>query len=157
MVKFSDYSFGATSAVMTSLAIIVGLSNIPNHRISIITALLVIAIADNISDSFGIHIQQEAQHLSPKEVARITNSNFITRLFVVFVYILFIYFLPINIALIFSIIIGILIITLLSYFIALDKKENPYKAVFQHLGIAFAVMMSSYFLRELITKIPSLF
>jgi vacuolar iron transporter family protein len=155
MVKFSDYSFGATSAVMTGLAVIIGLSNVP--KISIIAALFVIAIADNISDSFGIHIQQESQLLSAKEVSRITNSNFLTRFMVVLVYILFIYFLPIMLALILSIIFGILIIIILSYFISIDQKGNPYKAIFQHLGIALVVMTVSYFLRELIAKLPSLF
>jgi len=59
MIKLHNFSFGATSAVVTGLAIIVGLSAVHDAKIAIVSALLIIAIADNISDSFGIHIHQE--------------------------------------------------------------------------------------------------
>jgi hypothetical protein len=54
----------------------------------------VIAIADNISDSLGIHIYQESD-LKKSEVVRVsTIFNFITRFFVILIFILFIYFCP---------------------------------------------------------------
>jgi len=66
------FNFGATSAVITSLAVIVGLSRTTNFVIGITTALVVIAIADNISGSFGIHVHQESQKESVKEVRKTT-------------------------------------------------------------------------------------
>jgi len=56
MIHLRKFSFGASSAIVTSLAFIVGLSRNPNPRLAIIGSLLVIAVADNISDSLGIHI-----------------------------------------------------------------------------------------------------
>ena len=153
MSKFSDYGFGATSAIMTSLAIMIGLGSVPNSKTSIIIALFVIAIADNISDSFGIHIQQESQNMPPKEVSRITYKNFITRFFVCLLFVSLVYLLPIFVALILSAITGAIIIMMLSYLISKAQKVNPYKAIFQHLSVAIVVMIISYFLRLLITQI----
>ena len=77
--KFYNFSFGVTSAIMTSLTIIIGLSGAASN-ITIITALLIIAIADNISDSFGIHIYQESKRVNSKEVKTTTANNFIARM-----------------------------------------------------------------------------
>ena len=54
----NKYLFGSTSAIITELALIVGLSNSVNARSNMIAGILVIAIADNISDTLGIHIYQ---------------------------------------------------------------------------------------------------
>jgi hypothetical protein len=82
------FSFGATSAAITGLAVIVGLSSTANPVIGITTALAIIAIADNISDSFGIHVHQESQKESCKELHKTTFSNFATRVVVVAIFVL---------------------------------------------------------------------
>lgn len=153
MPKYFHYSFGATSAVVTSLAIIIGLSSAPGAKIAIITTLLILAIADNVSDSFGIHIHQESQMASIKEVRRATILNYLTRLVISGVFILSVLLLPIKFAVIFSIIFGVFIITALSYLISKEKKTNPIRAILQHLAIALVVMVGSYFLRDLVTSL----
>lgn len=152
MPKFYNFSFGVTSAIMTSLAVVVGLSGATNN-ITIITALLIIAIADNISDSFGIHIYQESKRVNPKEVKTTTANNFISRMLVTFVFILFVVFMPINIAIIFSIIFGITLLTILSYFISKSQKISPYYSITRHLTIAIILMALSFILKYIILKI----
>jgi vacuolar iron transporter family protein len=142
------FSFGATSAVITGLAVIVGLSRTANPVIGITTALVVIAIADNISDSFGIHVHQEAQKESVKEVRKTTLANFATRIAVVSIFILLVILLPMKAAVPFSILFGIAVISTISYFIAKEQKAKPYKVVFQHLLITVLVIIGSYLLRE---------
>ena len=153
MIKFKEYSYGASSAVITSLAIIVGLSSVINAKITILTALFIIAIADNISDSFGIHIYQESSTASAKDVKRTTTSNFIARVIVSAAFILFILLLPITIAMILSIIFGLTVIAIISYRIAKIRKENGYKMIFRHLLLAIAVMAASFFLREIVASL----
>jgi vacuolar iron transporter family protein len=153
MVKFSGYSFGATSAIMTGLAVIVGLSSVANYKISIITALLLVAIADNISDSFGIHIQQEAQLRPARETNWVTLNNFITRLIVSSILILFVILLPLALAIAVSIIFSIALLVTLSYLIAKAQKVNPRKAILQHMVIAIIVLAASYALREFIPQL----
>jgi len=142
------FSFGATSAVITGLAVVVGLSRTANPVIGITTALMVIAIADNISDSFGIHVHQEAQKESVKEVRKTTLTNFGTRIAVVSVFILLVILLPMKAAVPFSIFFGMAVISTISYFIAKEQKAKPYRVVFQHLLITVLVIIGSYLLRE---------
>jgi vacuolar iron transporter family protein len=140
------FSFGATSAIITNLGIITGLDTLSNPKLSIIGALLVIALADNLSDSFGIHIYQESEHLSKKEVWLSTLTNFFTRLFVSSTFIALIVLLPIKVAAVCSIIWGLLILTVMTYAIAKQRKMSPYSAIFAHTIVAVFVVASSHFI-----------
>jgi vacuolar iron transporter family protein len=148
MSHLTKFSFGATSAIITCLALIIGLSKSTNPKLSIVASLLVIAIADNISDSLGIHIYQESD-LKKSEVVRAnTFFNFLTRFFVILIFILLVVFLPTGYAIIFSIIWGISLLIILTYSIAKEQKVNPYKAIFEHVTVAVAVIFVSNFLSE---------
>ena len=142
------FNFGATSAVITGLAVIVGLSRTTNPVVGITTALIIIAIADNVSDSFGIHVHQESQKESVKEVRKTTFTNFITRVAVVSIFVLLVILLPMKAAVALSIFFGIAIISIISYFIAKEQKAKPYRVVFHHLLITVLVIIGSYLLRE---------
>jgi hypothetical protein len=60
------YSFGSTAAIVTSMGIIAGLHAAPIPRVSVLTSLLVIALADNVSDSLSIHMYQESERLEER-------------------------------------------------------------------------------------------
>jgi vacuolar iron transporter family protein len=137
------FSFGATSAIITNLGIITGLDTLAHPKLSIIGALLVIALADNISDTFGIHIYQESEHLSKKEVWLSTLSNFLARLFVSLTFIAVIILLPIKLAVACSVIWGLLILTIMTYTIARQRKMSPYSAILVHVVIAVLVVVAS--------------
>jgi len=153
MTHLTKFSFGATSAIVTSLAFIVGLSRNVNPKLTIIGSLLVIAVADNISDSLGIHIYQESDLKSSKVIRVSTFSNFLTRFLVMLVFILLVAFLPIEYSVIFSIVWGISLLAVLSYLIAKEQKVNPYLAILQHVAIAILVIAVSSFLGGWITSI----
>jgi len=155
IINFRNISFGSSSAVITSLAIVIGLSGTVNAKINIITALLIIAIADNVSDSFGIHVYQESECGKPNEVRRITFDNFIARFLITMVFVLFVFFISLNYAIVLSIIVGLSIIIILSYSIAKKQKINPYKEIFKHLALAILVMFIGLILRDLLLGFSS--
>jgi VIT1/CCC1 family predicted Fe2+/Mn2+ transporter len=140
------FSFGATSAIITNLGIITGLDTLTHPKLSIIGALLVIALADNLSDSFGIHIYQESEHIGKKEVWLSTLTNFLTRLFVSSTFIIMIIVLPIRLATVCSVIWGLFVLTVMTYTIAKQQKINPFSAIFVHLTIAVIVVVASNFI-----------
>ena len=140
------FSFGATSAIITSLGIITGLDTLTHPKLSIIGALLVIALADNIADSFGIHIYQESEYLSKKEVWLSTLTNFFARLFVSSTFIVLIILLPIKLATACSVIWGLLILTVMTYAIARQRKMSPYSAILVHTIVAVLVVIASNFI-----------
>ena len=153
MFKLKNFSFGATSAVITGLAIIIGLSGMANSNITIITALLILALADNISDSFGMHMYQKSQHIDGARKS--TVMNFLTRIAIVLSFVLFMLVLPMDYAVAASIIFGLGIITIISYLIAKDQKTDIYGTVVKYLALAVFVMLVSFYLREIIMSFLS--
>jgi len=151
-MRLKDISYGITSAVITSLAIIIALSGTKNYTITIITALLIIAIADNISDSFGIHIYQESEAITNKEVIKTTTNNFISRVITVAIFISFIIIFPINLAIICSILFGLILIGIISYYISKQNKSHIYLSLLKHIVMTILIIISSFILREIISK-----
>src|SRR5665647_2138868 len=146
----SKFSFGATSSTVTSLGIIFGLLSSGNPQASIIGSLLVIAVADNIADSLGIHIYRETTSTKKENTRMFTISNFITRFGITFTFVVLFAFLPLDYAATFCVMIGFGILIFLSYLIGVQRKTSTIKEIFIHLGIAIPVIVFSYFLGQLI-------
>ena len=149
----SKFSFGATSSTVTSLGIIFGLLSSGNPQASIIGSLLVIAVADNIADSLGIHIYRETTSTKKENTRMFTISNFITRFGITLTFVVMFVFLPLGYAATFCVVIGLGILIFLSYLIGVQRKTSTIKEIFIHLGIAIPVIVISHFLGQLIFAI----
>jgi len=55
-------SFGLTSAIITTLGLMVGLHSGTKSKLVVIGRILIIAIADAFSDALGIHISEESEN-----------------------------------------------------------------------------------------------
>ncbi len=148
----NKFLFGSTAAIITNLGLAVGLFSSPNAKVNIIGSILIIAIADNISDTLGIHIYQEAEGLRTKEVWLSSFTNFISRLIVSLLFVLLILVLPLKTAVVCCLILGFLIISFISYLIALHNRTNPYFALLEHLGVAVFVIILSRVLSNLMVS-----
>ena len=155
MTHLTKISFGVTSAIVTSLAFIVSLSNNVEPRMPIIGSLLVFAIADNVSDSLGIHIFQESDLKKNEAVNTSTISNFVTRFLVILSFAALVYLLPIQLAVIASVIWGFSMLMTLTYLIAVERETKPLPSLIQHFAIAAFVVFGSFLLRSWITAIFS--
>jgi vacuolar iron transporter family protein len=149
----SKFSFGATSSTVTSLGIVFGLLSSGNPQASIIGSLLVIALADNIADSLGIHIYRETTATKKENTRMFTISNFITRFSITFTFVATFIFLPIYLAAAVCVVIGLGILVFLSYLIGVQRKTSTIKEILIHLGIAIPVIIISHFLGQLIFTI----
>lgn len=150
MPKLTSFSFGSTSAVITCLALIASRVSSDMPKSILLGSLLIIAVADNISDMFGIHMYQDSSLDSKNDVWSLTATNFIARLVIMLIFIAGIIFLPAKIDLIFSIIFGLTILVILSILIAMERKLNPTAIVLKHLLMAVIVVSLSGFLTHLI-------
>lgn len=137
------FSFGSASALITNLGIIAGLHSQSNARIGIIGGILVIALADNIADSFGIHIFQESQKIKTIEIWISTLSNFLIRVLVSFSFVLIMLAFQLNLAIAISICWGLFLLAAISYLIARDEGINPLSSVMTHVVIALIVIFLS--------------
>jgi vacuolar iron transporter family protein len=149
----SKFSFGATSSTVTSLGIIFGLLSSGNPQASIIGSLLVIAVADNIADSLGIHIYRETTSTKKENTRMFTISNFITRFGITLTFVVMFVFLPLGYAATFCVVIGLGILVFLSYLIGVQRQTSTLKEILIHLGIAIPVIVISHFLGQLIFAI----
>jgi hypothetical protein len=149
----SKFSFGATSSTVTSLGIIFGLLTSGNPKAGVIGSLLVIAVADNIADSLGIHIYRESTAAKQENTRMFTISNFLTRFGITLTFVALFAFLPIDYAAISCTVIGVGILVFLSYLIGVQRKTSTLKEILIHLGIAVPVIVISHFLGQLIFSI----
>ncbi|MCL4430293.1 MAG: hypothetical protein M1167_06030 [Chloroflexi bacterium] len=149
----SKFSFGATSSTVTSLGIVFGLLSSGNPQASIIGSLLVIALADNIADSLGIHIYRETTATKKENTRMFTISNFITRFGIVAVFVVMFVVLPLYWAAAACVTIGLGILVFLSYLIGVQRQTSTLKEIAIHLGIAIPVIVISHFLGQLIFSI----
>lgn len=142
-MRISNYSFGATAAIVTSIGLIVGLDAATATKATILSGLLIVAIADNLTDSLSIHIYQESEQLEPRAAFRATLINFAARLGLSLSFVLLMVILPLRAAVVASILWGLLLLTGLSYVLARTRKLPVLPEIAKHVAVAAVVMLSS--------------
>lgn len=139
-------SFGLTSGVITTLGLIVGLNAGTASKFVVIGGILTIAIADSASDALGIHISQESERSrSTKEIWISTIATFVTKFIFALTFVIPVLILDLNMAVLASIVWGILLLSLFSYYIAMQKGKSPWGAIIEHLTIMLLVIIATNF------------
>ncbi len=138
------FSFGLTTAIITTLALMVGLNASTSSVAVIISGILIIAIADSLSDSLGMHISEEASEKNSKEVRESTLSTFLAKFIVSSTFILPVLVLPLQEAISLSIIWGLILITILSFFIAKRDEKNPLWTISEHIALMLFIVFLTH-------------
>ncbi len=152
MININKFSIGATAAITTSMGLIAGLTQGDTAKTGIVTGLLIIAVADNISDTLGLHIYKESEGASDRDVNSFTYGNFFVRLLLVTTFVLIVLSFSSLTAFIISSVWGLLLLAILSYLIAKSKKINHWQQIIRHLLVAIAIIAGSKLLGNLILK-----
>ncbi|MBW2576072.1 MAG: hypothetical protein JRC89_12695 [Deltaproteobacteria bacterium] len=143
--------FGLTSAVITTLGLMVGLHSGTHSRIVVLAGVLTIAIADAFSDALGIHISEESDKTrTAKQVWGATIATFLTKFLFALTFAVPVLLLPLSVAIIVSLLWGLSILTVLSYIIARSQDEPAWKIVGEHLIIASFVLVITHWVGDLI-------
>jgi len=137
------YSFGSTAAIVTSMGIIVGFDAVTMPRASVITSLLVIAFADNISDSLSIHVYQESERLESRAAFRATLTNFFARLLVALSFVALVALLPSRWTVPAALVWGASLLAALSLSVARVRHVSPWIEIVKHVAIAALVIAVS--------------
>ena len=143
MFKTRKISYGGTAAIVTSTALIIGLIAANATKPVIISALLIAALADNLTDALSIHIYQESEQLDKKEALTGTITNFFTRLLFGVSFVLLVALVPLPHVAKAAFIWGILLLAVLTYLVAGERKVKPLPEILKHLAVAFAVVTVS--------------
>lgn len=143
MFSTRKISYGGTAAVVTSTALISGLSAAGAARPVIVSALLIAAIADNLTDALSIHTFMESEQFETREALRGTITNFLTRLLLCASFIpLVVMFPPARVQLA-GVVWGALLLVGLTYLVARERKANILSEILKHLVVAFVVLSVS--------------
>lgn len=143
------FSFGLTSGIITTLGLIVGLHSGTHSNIVIIGGILVIAIADAMSDALGVHVSEESENKhSTKEIWESTVSTFLSKFVFALIFIIPVLFLQLSTAIIVCVIWGLSLITIFSYYIAKQQNVKPYSIILEHLIIAIMVIMITHYVGD---------
>ena len=139
--------FGATSGVITTIGLIVGLHAGTNSVAAVLGGILVIAVADSMSDALGIHLAEEADpNATQQHIWAATISTFITKFVFAVTFAVPVLLLPLWPAVLASVAWGIFVIAVLSYFIARAQQASPLAIIGEHVLIAMIVVFASHYI-----------
>lgn len=142
-------SFGLTSGITTTLGLAVGLQSGTESRLAVIGGIMTIAIADAMSDAFGVHISEEATtQQSSRAIWEATLASFLAKLFFASTFLVPVLLLPLGPAILASIAWGLLLLGLLSFFVARMNQTRPSRVIGEHLTLAVIVIALSHFLGD---------
>lgn len=139
--------FGATSGVITTIGLIAGLNAGTRSMVAVLGGILVVAVADAMSDAMGIHLAQESDPESTHEhIWAATIWTFLTKLIVALSFALPLLWFPLQLAVVISVGWGFLVITLLSAYLARVQNAPALHVVTEHVLIAIVVVAVSHYI-----------
>ena len=142
-------SFGLTSAVITTLGLMVGLNSGTHSKVAVLAGILTIAVADAFSDALGIHVSEEAENThTHRQIWGATAATFLTKFVFAMTFMVPVLLFPLPTAIVVSLVWGLAVLTVLSYFIARSQAVPAWKIIGEHLMIAIVVIAVTHWLGE---------
>lgn len=142
----TGFTFGLTSGVITTLGLMVGLNSGTHSKAVVLGGILTIAIADSLADAMGIHLSEESKNTgSAVHVWESTIATFIAKVVIALSFIVPILAAPLPIAILASVLWGLSLIAVLSFFLARAQGITPWAVIAEHLFIVLCVVMLSYY------------
>ena len=149
-------SFGLVSGVLTTLGLLVGLGVGTQSREVIIGGILTIAVADALSDAFGVHLSQESSgENSKKQVWESTISTLLSKFLLALTFLIPVLIFDIKTARTVDIIWGFVVITLISFLSSIlnrVEKKELISAVLEHVLLFIFTVTLSYLIGTFIDK-----
>jgi VIT1/CCC1 family predicted Fe2+/Mn2+ transporter len=137
--------FGLTSAIITTLGLLVGLYSSTKSVLAVIGGIVVIAVADALSDALGMHISEEgeAKHTA-RGIWEATVFTLLSKFIFATTFAVPVLLFELSTAVMICVLWGLLLITIVSYVIAKETKQNPSLVIAEHVLISVLVVVISY-------------
>jgi len=133
-------SFGSTSAVITSIGLVVGFASADTSRATLVGGLLIVGIADNLTDSLSVHLYQESEGLESGEAFVSTVTNFCARLLVTATFVTLVVVLPRAWLIPAAIVWGLTVLGTLTVLLARERGAPVGRELLRHFAIAVLVI-----------------
>jgi len=142
-IRLSAVSFGAASAIVTSVGLIIGFGTAEIPKSAIVAGLLIIGLADNLTDSLSIHIYQESERLEQRAAFLATVGNFVTRLAVAGSFVGLVLALSPPMAALCSVAWGLMLLAILTWLVARARGASVRTELVKHVAVAALVIVAS--------------
>lgn len=138
-------SFGLTSAIITTLGLMVGIYSGTRSRLAVLGSIIIIAIADALSDSLGIHMSEESENKhTSREIWESTIYTFLSKFIFAATFIVPVIIFDLKLAVIISIIWGLLLLIIFSFYLARNEKTSAWKVILEHIFVAVVVIIATH-------------
>ena len=142
-------SFGLTSGVITTLGLMVGLHSGTHSRAIVIGGILTIAIADAMSDALGIHVSEESKNSGPTmQIWEATLATFVAKFVIAMTFLIPVGVWSLDQAIVASAIWGLLLLAVLSFFVARAQHVAPWKVIGEHMLIGLSVIAITHYVGD---------
>ena len=144
--------FGLTSGIITTLGMMVGLNAGTHSRIAVIGGVLVIAVGDAFSDALGMHISEESisDGKKTRHVWGATISTLISKIVFASIFVVPVLLLSLEVAVLVSVIVGLVLISVFSFIFALKQGVKPFHVVMEHVLIALLVVLLTHLVGDFV-------
>jgi len=125
------------------MALIAGLEAANAGKGAMLSALLIAAVADNLTDSLSVHMYQESERMEQKEVFRGTFSNLATRFIVCLSFVVIVGVFRGRAAAVAGIAWGMSLLAVLTYILAQHRRVSVISELGKHLAAALVIIVVS--------------
>lgn len=137
--------FGLTSGTITTLGLMVGLHSGTHSTLAVAGGIVIIAVADALSDALGIHISEESENVhTHKQIWLSTVATFLSKFFFALTFLIPVFLFTLSTAIIVSILWGFIILSILSFYLARTQGLKPWKVIAEHIVIAVVVIIITH-------------
>jgi VIT1/CCC1 family predicted Fe2+/Mn2+ transporter len=149
-------SFGLTSGIITTLGLMVGLHSGTHSKLAVLGGILTIAIADAFSDALGIHVSEESENKhTTREIWESTLCTFASKFIFALSFVAPVLLFPLATAIVVSVVWGLSLLSIFSYYMAKRQGEKSWKVVGEHLLIGVVVITITHYVGEWISSMFS--
>lgn len=152
--KVGELAFGITSGILTTVGLLTGVNSATSSRLSVIASIAVIAMADSLSDAYGMYMSKISERGNSRTAAmRYALGTLAGKFFFPFTFILPILLLPLQTGVWIDLAWGAIALALLSAENAIVYQRPVKRVVLRNLGLAALIVIASEATGSLIGKI----
>ncbi len=152
--RFGSYAFGISSAVLTTLGIIVGLNAATASRMAVIAGIVGVAVADSCSDALGMYAAKRSERgVTARAALRGALATLLGKALFTMSFIvpfLFLDFIP---ALVASLVWGGVLLAFVNVQIAFVQQAPIVRTVARNIFFAIAIVALSYYAGTLVAML----
>jgi predicted adenylyl cyclase CyaB len=142
--RVGELAFGITSGILTTVGVLVGVNSATSDRLSVIAAIVAIAIADSCSDAFGMYMAKVSERgVAAGQALRYALATLAGKAFLPLTFLVPLLFLPLATAVWVNLVWGALALALLSAEQAVVEQQSVLWRVARNLALALFIVGNS--------------